>query len=599
MGRASRWCCAATEVLASMSCRRAFSPDGQRMVTASWDKTVRVWKADGRASPWCCAAMRASSGRPSFSPDGQRIVTAFDDKTARVWKADGSGEPVVLRGHEDSVRSASFSPDGQRIVTASDDQTVRVWNADGRGELLVLHHEDSVRTAASARTARESSPPARTARRGCGRWPSQSFSACCVRPTPIVFLQNLRRTYLDESEAQAQQRYEACERSYGRTPFFKATSEKSVDPEASRQSRDWLPNLAPIPHASLHGDPTEQVSSVRNEPVMDADRHRPGGSGAPRHGPRLPRRGARPAPAGAAASTRRPPRVRRVGEGGGPQRRAAQAALRRPSSSTRPSSGRACRRSSSSCEAPPAVSRSCCGSTPQTSELHAMPWEALCRPGSTLDFLGTSPEAVPRARRQLHQGLGAVPGGGGRPAARHLPLGRPVARSGCEQCFPPQHRGGRARVAHAPHRRPRQQGRMCCSGCGMSPCPTSSTSSAMEAWTRRATPPCGWRTRTERSPGSRWSLLAQELERPLPERAAPGRPRGLRGSTAGTLPSAAALLAQARSRRGGGAPVAGEGGCGAALLGELLPLADGHGGAPGGCGAQPARRAAHPPGGVR
>ncbi len=68
----------------------------------------------------------------SFSPDGRRIVTASDDKTARVWDAE-SGKPVgePMR-HEGLVRAASFSPDGRRIVTASDDKTARVWDARKR-----------------------------------------------------------------------------------------------------------------------------------------------------------------------------------------------------------------------------------------------------------------------------------------------------------------------------------------------------------------------------------------------------------------------------------------------------------------------------------
>ncbi|KFA93146.1 hypothetical protein Q664_10950, partial [Archangium violaceum Cb vi76] len=65
----------------------------------------------------------------SFSPDGQFIVTASGDKTARVWRVDGQGEPVVLRGHEQGVSSAVFSPDGQRVVTASEDKTARVVTA--------------------------------------------------------------------------------------------------------------------------------------------------------------------------------------------------------------------------------------------------------------------------------------------------------------------------------------------------------------------------------------------------------------------------------------------------------------------------------------
>jgi WD40 repeat protein len=35
----------------------------------------------------------------AFDPDGKRIVTASKDKTVRVWKADGNGEPIVLRGY--------------------------------------------------------------------------------------------------------------------------------------------------------------------------------------------------------------------------------------------------------------------------------------------------------------------------------------------------------------------------------------------------------------------------------------------------------------------------------------------------------------------
>ena len=105
-----------------------FSADGKRVVTASRDKTARLW--DGLTGAPIGQPMKHEDrvGSAVFSLDGKRIVTASWDGTARLW--DGlTGAPIGQpMKHEGQVRSAAFSPDGQRIVTASDDMTARLWD---------------------------------------------------------------------------------------------------------------------------------------------------------------------------------------------------------------------------------------------------------------------------------------------------------------------------------------------------------------------------------------------------------------------------------------------------------------------------------------
>ena len=62
-----------------------------------------------------------------FSPDGTNIVSASGDKTVRVWSV-ATGVCADIGGAQRWVSSAQFSPDGTNIVSASWDKTVRVWS---------------------------------------------------------------------------------------------------------------------------------------------------------------------------------------------------------------------------------------------------------------------------------------------------------------------------------------------------------------------------------------------------------------------------------------------------------------------------------------
>jgi WD40 repeat protein len=98
------------------------------VVTASVDRTARVWDAATGKPVTSPLAHQNWVVSAAFSPDGTRVVTASLDNTARVWDA-ATGKPVTSPlAHQDSVVSAAFSPDGTRVVTASGDGTARIWD---------------------------------------------------------------------------------------------------------------------------------------------------------------------------------------------------------------------------------------------------------------------------------------------------------------------------------------------------------------------------------------------------------------------------------------------------------------------------------------
>lgn len=128
----------------------AISPDGEYIVSASYDHTLRVWDALTGAKRFILAGHTGEVRACVVSPTGEYIVSASHDGTLIVWDAFTGTKRLVLVGHTDGlkasgVRDCAVSPNGEYIVSASQDHTLIIWDAvTGVKRFTLRGHQSTV-----------------------------------------------------------------------------------------------------------------------------------------------------------------------------------------------------------------------------------------------------------------------------------------------------------------------------------------------------------------------------------------------------------------------------------------------------------------------
>jgi WD40 repeat protein len=109
--------------------------DGRRVLSGSWDRTLRLWDLESGVELRQFDGHRSRVSSVTALGDGRRALSASADRTLRLWDLETGAELRRFEGHDREVSSVMVLGDGRRALSGSWDRTLRLWDLETGAEL--------------------------------------------------------------------------------------------------------------------------------------------------------------------------------------------------------------------------------------------------------------------------------------------------------------------------------------------------------------------------------------------------------------------------------------------------------------------------------
>jgi WD40 repeat protein len=113
----------------------SFSQNGQRLVSAGWDNTIKLWDVTTLKEIDTLSGHRQFINSVSFSSDDQFLASASEDLSIKIWNIGDRLEANAFITSRHEVWSISFSSDGSMLASGNDDGTINILDVD-KGEII-------------------------------------------------------------------------------------------------------------------------------------------------------------------------------------------------------------------------------------------------------------------------------------------------------------------------------------------------------------------------------------------------------------------------------------------------------------------------------